>query len=287
MSGTTAAATLGPAAARAMVPRRFTVTARRRDTHDTHTLELTSMDGEPLPFTAGQFTMLLAFGVGEVPISISGDPARPEVLQHTIRDVGSVSHALATAAPGAVLGVRGAFGTGWEVERARGGDVVIVAGGIGLAPLRPAILQVAAARQDYGRVSLLYGARSPEEILWAEEQRSWAEQHGIDVEVTVDSGPHAWRGRVGLVTQLVERAAFDPAHALGLVCGPEVMMRHSARALVDRGLPPDRLRLSMERNMKCGVGLCGHCQLREVFCCVDGPVLGFDRLAPLMARAEL
>jgi NAD(P)H-flavin reductase len=115
MSGTTAAATLGPAAARAMVPRRFTVTARRRDTHDTHTLELTSMDGEPLPFTAGQFTMLLAFGVGEVPISISGDPARPEVLQHTIRDVGSVSHALATAAPGAVLGVRGAFGTGWEV----------------------------------------------------------------------------------------------------------------------------------------------------------------------------
>jgi NAD(P)H-flavin reductase len=270
-----------------MVPRRFTVTARRRDTHDTHTLELESLDGAPLAFTPGQFTMLLAFGVGEVPISISGDPARPEVLQHTIRDVGSVSHALATAPPGAVLGVRGAFGTGWEVERGRGGDVVIVAGGIGLAPLRPAILQVTAARQDYGRVALLYGARSPEEILWADQQRTWAEQHDIDVQVTVDSGPHAWRGRVGLVTQLIERAAFDPVHALGLVCGPEVMMRHSARALVDRGMAPERLRLSMERNMKCGVGLCGHCQLREFFCCVDGPVLGYDRLASLMARAEL
>jgi NAD(P)H-flavin reductase len=165
--------------------------------------------------------------------------------------------------------------------------VVIVAGGIGLAPLRPAILQVAAAREDYGRVLLLYGARNPEEILYAEEQRSWAEQHGLDVEVIVDSGTHAWRGRVGLVTQLVERAAFDATNALALVCGPEVMMRHSARALVDRGLAPERVRLSMERNMKCGNGLCGHCQLRELFCCQDGPVLGYDRLASLMSRAEL
>jgi NAD(P)H-flavin reductase len=231
--------------------------------------------------------MLLAFGVGEVPISISGDPARPEVLQHTIRDVGSVSHALATAPTGAVLGVRGAFGTGWEVERGRGGDVVIVAGGIGLAPLRPAILAVAAARQDYGRVVLLYGARSPEEILYADDQRLWAERHDIAVEVIVDSGPHGWRGRVGLVTQLIERVEFDASRTLALVCGPEVMMRHSARALLDRGVGPDRVRLSMERNMKCGIGLCGHCQLREFFCCLDGPVLGYDRLERLMARAEL
>lgn len=270
-----------------MLPRRFSVTSTHRETRDTRTLELAPLDGEPLGFAPGQFTMLLAFGVGEVPISISGDPTRPDVLQHTIRDVGPVSHALSTAAPGSVLGVRGAFGTGWEVERGRGDDVVIVAGGIGLAPLRPAILQVAAAREDYGRVLLLYGARNPEEILYAEEQRSWAQQHGLDVEVIVDSGTHAWRGRVGLVTQLVERAAFDATNALALVCGPEVMMRHSARALVDRGLAPERVRLSMERNMKCGNGLCGHCQLRELFCCLDGPVLGYDRLASLMSRAEL
>ncbi|HEU5036630.1 MAG TPA: FAD/NAD(P)-binding protein [Nocardioides sp.] len=270
-----------------MLPRRFAVTSTRRDTHDTHTLEMAALDGEPLGFAPGQFTMLLAFGVGEVPISISGDPARPEVLQHTIRDVGAVSHALASSPPGAVLGVRGAFGTGWDVQRGRGGDLVVVAGGIGLAPLRPAILGAAAAREQFGRVLLLYGARNPEEILYAAEHHRWAEQHDIDVQVIVDNGSHAWRGRVGLVTQLVERAEFDARNTLALVCGPEVMMRHAARALVDRGMAPERVRLSMERNMECGIGLCGHCQLRELFCCVDGPVLGYDRLEPLMARAEL
>ena len=287
MTGATVVRTAGATPTAGMVPRRFVVTSTRRDTHDTHTLELASLDGEPLGFEPGQFTMLLAFGVGEVPISISGDPARPDVLVHTIRDVGSVSHALATAPPGAVLGVRGPFGTGWEAERGRGGDVVIVAGGIGLAPLRPSILQIAAAREDFDRVVLLYGARSPEEILYADEQRAWAAQHGIDVAVTVDSAAHAWRGRVGLVTQLIGRASFDPARALALLCGPEVMMRHSARALADRGVAPERLRLSMERNMKCGIGLCGHCQLREHFCCVDGPVFGFDQMAPLMTVGEL
>lgn len=287
MTGTTTASSTGARPGTGMVPRGFTVTAARRDTHDTHTLELEPLDGAPLEFTPGQFTMLLAFGVGEVPISVSGDPAHPHVLQHTIRDVGSVSHALATAEVGAVLGVRGPFGTGWEVERGRGGDVVIVAGGIGLAPLRPAILQIAADRAAYGRVLVLYGARNPEEILFGEEHRVWAEEHGIDVEVIVDNGAHAWRGRVGLVTQLVERATFDAENALAVVCGPEVMMRHSARSLLDRGMAPDRVRLSMERNMKCGIGLCGHCQLREFFCCLDGPVLGYDRLASLMSRAEL
>ncbi len=272
---------------RDMLPRQFSVTSTRSETQDTRTLELAPLDGVPFTFAPGQFTMMLAFGVGEVPISISGDPTRPEVLCHTIRDVGSVTRVLASAPLGAVLGVRGPYGTGWELERARGHDVVIVAGGIGLAPLRPAILQIAATREQFGRVLLLYGARNPEEILYAEEQRVWAEEHGVVVDVIVDAGSPSWRGRVGLVTQLVERAVFDAADALALVCGPEVMMRHSARALVDRGVAPERVRLSMERNMQCGIGLCGHCQLRELFCCLDGPVLGYDRLAPLMARAEL
>lgn len=276
-----------PPAAPAMVPRPFVVTETRRDTHDTHTLQLEPVEGEPLAFEAGQFTMLLAFGVGEAPISISGDPGATATLQHTIRDVGSVSHALATAAPGTMLGVRGAFGTGWQVGSGRGGDLVLVAGGIGLAPLRPAILEICAARSDYDRVSVLYGARSPEEILFAEDLRRWAEEHDIDVAVTVDSGQHAWRGRVGLVTQLFGRAHFDPGRTLALLCGPEVMMRHSARALADQGVPASRLRLSMERNMKCGVGLCGHCQLREFFLCVDGPVLSYELLEPVMARAEI
>jgi NAD(P)H-flavin reductase len=164
---------------------------------------------------------------------------------------------------------------------------VFVAGGIGLAPLRPAVLQIAAAREDYGRVLVLYGARSPEEILYGDEQRVWADQHGIDVEVIVDSGAHAWRGRVGLDTQLVERATFDAADALAVVCGPEVMMRHSARALLDRGMAPDRVRLSMERNMKCGIGHCGHCQLGPLLLCRDGPVVSYEIAGPLLAVREL
>lgn len=271
----------------AMLPRPFRVERTRLDTRDTVTLALEPVGGPPLAFAAGQFTMLHAFGVGEVPISICGDPTAPGLLEHTIRDVGVVTHALVTAAPGTILGVRGPFGTGWEVADGRGGDVVVVTGGIGLAPLRPALLEVVTRRAEYDKVVLLYGARSPEDILFADDLRSWAEEHGIVVEVTVDYGPPSWTGRVGLVTGLVARAGFDPRDALALVCGPEVMMRYAASALVDRGVPTDRIRLSMERNMKCGVGLCGHCQLRELFLCVDGPVLGYDRLAPLMDVREL
>ena len=270
-----------------MIPRAFGVVGTHLDTRDTVTLALEPIDGPPLEHRAGQFTMLHAFGVGEVPISICGDPTRPGPLLHTIRDVGSVTHALVTATPGSTIGVRGPFGTSWDVADAMGGDVVIVTGGIGLAPLRPAILEVVSLRAAYNRVVLLYGARSPEDILFADEMATWAAQHDIAVEVTVDYGPPSWTGRVGLVTTLVARAGFDPLHCLALVCGPEVMMRYAAAALIARGVPDTRIRLSMERNMQCGVGLCGHCQLRELFLCVDGPVLGYDRLAPLLDVREL
>ncbi len=271
----------------AFLPRRFVVRRHRQDTRDTYTLVLDPVDGEPLAFAPGQFTMMQAFGVGEAPISISGDPARPEGLEHTIRDVGAVTRALVRAVPGTELGIRGPFGTGWEVGSGRGGDVVFVAGGIGLAPLRPAVLELCAARADYGRVLLLYGARTPEDVLFGDDLQRWGREQDIDVQVTVDNGQHAWRGRVGLVTQLIARGGFDAANTLALVCGPEVMMRYAGSALAERGVPATRLRLSMERSMKCGVGLCGHCQLRELFICVDGPVLTYDVLEPLMARAEL
>jgi NAD(P)H-flavin reductase len=270
-----------------MVPRPFVVADNRRDTRDTVTLELVAADDEPLAFEAGQFTMLSAFGVGEVPISISGDPAHPEVLQHTIRNVGGVTRSLAHAAPGTALGIRGPFGHGWNVSDGRGGDVVFLAGGIGLAPLRPAILEVCADRASYGQVRLLYGSRTPEDILFGHDLHVWSREYDIVVEETVDAGTLGWRGHVGLVTQLVGRGGFDPARTLALVCGPEVMMRYAAQALSDRGVAPARLRLSMERNMKCGVGLCGHCQLRELFLCLDGPVLGYDLLEPFLTRAEL
>lgn len=270
-----------------MIPRAFEVVGSHLDTRDTVTLTLEPTDGPPLQHRAGQFTMLHAFGVGEVPISICGDPTRPGPLLHTIRDVGSVTHALVTATPGTTIGVRGPFGRGWDVTDGIGGDIVIVTGGIGLAPLRPAILEVVSRRADYDRVVLLYGARSPDDILFADDMAAWAAEHDIVVEVTVDYGPPSWTGRVGLVTTLVTRAGFDPLHTLALVCGPEVMMRYAATALMARGVPDTRVRLSMERNMKCGVGLCGHCQLRELVLCVDGPVLGYDRLAPLLDIREL
>jgi len=271
----------------AMVPRLFRLVDRRQDTADTFTILLEPNDGVPLAFRPGQFTMLSAFGVGEVPISVSGNAHVAGPLQHTVRDVGAVTHALSCASVGDVLGVRGPYGTAWDVSDARpGGDVVFVAGGIGLAPLRPAVLEVLSHRDDYGRVVVLYGARSPDELLFTDELRQW-EKHGVEVLVTVDYGPTTWTGRVGLVTTLVARAGFDPMSALALICGPEVMMRHTALALVARGVRSNRIRVSLERNMRCGVGLCGHCQYRELFVCVDGPVLPYAQVTGLLGLREV
>jgi NAD(P)H-flavin reductase len=270
-----------------MLPRTFTLLSTHQDTSDTFTLELEPTDGVPLAFKAGQFTMLSAFGIGEVPISISGNPVEAGPLIHTIRSVGGVSNPIVTSAPGTQLGVRGPFGTSWDVTDAKGGDVVIITGGIGLAPLRPAILEILAERDQYNRVVLLYGARTPEDILFGDQMRKWADRLGMTVEVTVDNGPHGWKGRVGFVTQLISRANFDPAQTIALVCGPEVMMRASANELRQRGVPAGKIRLSMERNMKCGIGLCGHCQFREYFICADGPILTYEVLAPLMQKWEL
>ena len=267
--------------------RQFRVQHRRQDTRDTVTLTLAPLDGDPIAFEAGQFTMVYAFGVGEVPLSISGDPSGGKPLLHTVRDVGGVTHTLTRLRRGDVLGVRGPYGQGWNVEDGVGGDVVLVAGGNGLAPLRPVLLQVLARRSDYKRVVLLYGTRTPEDVLFADELEHWRGRFDLEVEVTVDYGPPQWRGKVGLVTSLIPRAGFDPATTLALVCGPEPMMRYVGSALVDRGVPRDRVRLSMERAMDCGVGLCGHCQLRELFVCVDGPVFGYDRIERLLWLREV
>jgi NAD(P)H-flavin reductase len=283
---TTTGTSGGTALVDPMRSRPFRVLAHRQETEDTVTLRLEPDGGGALAFAAGQYTMLGLLGVGEVPISISGDPGAPAVLQHTVRDVGGVTHALVHAQPGDLLDVRGPYGTGWTVlDDSTGMDVVLVAGGIGLAPLRPALMDVLAHRERFGRVVVLYGARSPADVLFGEEYEAW-QAAGVEVAVTVDYGPPGWAGRVGLVTTLIPRAGFDPPHTLALVCGPEVMMRYAAAALVDRGVAPERVRLSMERNMKCGVGLCGHCQLRELFVCVDGPVLTYARLESLLRLRE-
>ncbi len=266
-----------------MAPHAFAVTRRRRETEDTWTLALEPAGGEPLALAPGQFTMLYAYGIGEVPISISGDVEGP--LMHTVRAVGAVTQAICGAKRGAVLGVRGPFGNAWPVEAALGGDAIVIAGGIGLAPLRPVVYELLRRRGELGEVVLLYGSRRPAELLYARELERWRKNFQVDV--TVDAADSGWSGKVGFVAKLVASARFDPAAATAFICGPEIMMRTSADALLERGVAPDRIHVSMERNMQCGVGHCGHCQLGPTMICRDGPVYRWDEVAPLMAVREL
>ena len=279
---------LAPAATAsdAMRPRPFRVLEVGRETGDTFSLTLEPPGGEPFRFAPGQFDMLYAFGLGEVPISISGDPARPERLVHTIRAVGGVTRAMQRLAVGDLVGVRGPFGTPWPVDEARGHDVVVVAGGIGLAPLRPVLYHVLLHREQYGRVLLLYGARTPADLLFPRELKLWRSRFDVDVEVTVDRASSQWLGGVGVVTRLIARAPIDGGSALAMVCGPEVMIRFSVMALEKRGVPHARTYVSMERNMKCAVGLCGHCQFGPYFVCRDGPVFRYDRTLPWFGIPE-
>jgi NAD(P)H-flavin reductase len=252
------------------------------------TLELEASDAEgPVRFRPGQFTMVYAFGIGEVPLSISGDPAAPDVLVHTVRAVGTATRAVCAAKKGTVLGVRGPYGEGWPVEAALGRDVVIMAGGLGLAPLRPLIRAVAAQRGAFGRVVLLIGARTPASLLFSREVAQWRARFDLDVRATVDAGDLTWHGDVGVITTLLPRARFDPATTTAFVCGPEVMMRFAAADLVRRGVPPELIFLSMERNMKCAVGVCGHCQFGPTFVCKDGPVFSFARIETSLRIREI
>jgi NAD(P)H-flavin reductase len=272
----------------AMRPLRCRVAARRRETADTWTLELEPESGaEELAarFGPGQFAMLYAFGIGEAPISVSA--IERGQLVHTVRDVGAVTSAICAAEPGSVLGLRGPFGTSWPVAAATGADVVIVAGGVGLAPLRPALRHVLANREEYDRLVVLYGGRRPEELLFRDELEAWAARDDLELGVTVDAADAGWTGRVGVVTKLVERAGFDPQAAVAMVCGPEVMMRFAITALERRGVTPDRMYVSVERNMQCGIGQCGHCQLGPTLVCRDGPIYSADELGRWLAVREL
>ena len=272
-----------------MLPQLYRVRRKRREIHDTFTLELEPMNNSTVVphFAAGQFNMLYVFGVGEVPISISGDPARPEVLVHTVRRAGVVTTALCDLKRGDVVGLRGPFGSHWPVEEAEGNDVVIVAGGIGLAPLRPALYHLLANREKYGRIVLLYGARTPRDLLYRQELHRWRGRFDMDVEITVDSAANGWRGNVGVVTTLIPRATFDPLDTIALVCGPEVMMRFTVLELQKRGIPSEHIYISMERNMKCAIGFCGHCQFGPNFICKDGPVFRFDHVQPIFGKREI
>lgn len=272
-----------------MHPDLYRVGHVRTETADTFTVELAPDDGaRSKPFAPGQFNMVYVPGAGEIPISISGDPANEARLLHTTRVVGSVTRAMRRLSAGDVIGVRGPFGVGWPTEEeADGKDVVIVAGGIGLAPLRPVFYRLLARRQRYGKVVLLYGTRTPADLLFRREIEQWRARLDVDVFVTVDRASGRWRGNVGVVTTLIPKAPFNRLHTIAMICGPEVMMRFTAMKLEDRGVPASSIYVSLERNMKCGIGLCGHCQCGPTFICKDGPVYRYDRVKPLLTAREV
>lgn len=257
------------------------------ETPDISTLVLEPPDGQPATFRPGQFSMLAPFAGDEVPISVSGDPAQAETWTHTIRAVGAATRRLCSLRPGDPVLVRGPLGNGWPLDEAAAADLLLVAGGAGLAPLRPALYQIMARRRRYGRVALLYGARSPADLVFKDELASWRGRFDLEVEVTVDHAAEDWDGEVGVVTQLLPFAPFNPGETVALLCGPEVMMRMIASQLLARGQAADTIYLSLERAMKCGVGLCGACQLGPELICRDGPVFRFDRVEALLGTREL
>jgi len=277
------------AAADPFVPTPFTVVRRRSETRDTVTIALRPRNGADFPFQAGQFNMVSAFGIGEVPISVSSSPDYPEVLEHTIRAVGAVTRRLVALKPGDWVGIRGPFGQGWPLREAKGRDVVVVAGGLGLAPLRPVILSVLAHRDAYRRFVLLYGTRTPEDLLFKRELERWRDRFGAEVLVTVDRADTEWRGNVGVVPALFGQIEkhFDPANTIAMVCGPDVMMHFTVRELEKRGVADRQIYLSLERNMKCALAFCGHCQYGPYFICKDGPVFPYNRIEFLYRLREI
>lgn len=258
----------------------------RRETSDVVTLRI---EAGQRAFAPGQFNMLYAFGIGEAAVSMSGDADDGSVDVHTIRALGAVTQALTSARVGDVVGVRGPFGRPWPVADAEGSDLVIIGGGLGLAPLRPVVYHALRHRPRYRRVVVLAGARTPGELLFADELARWREDRaaGIEVRLVVDRAGSDWKGRVGVVPDLVEEGGLDGARTVALLCGPEVMMKYAVRPLRAAGVPEARIFFSMERSMRCATAFCGHCQFGPAFLCKDGPVLPYDRLRPWLYVREL
>ncbi len=266
------------------LPREAVVIATKDHAPDTKTFKLRLGDeGQKLAFLVGQFNMLGMPGFGEAPFTFSSPPQPDGSFEHTIRAVGRVTKGLFKLKEGDVLHVRGPFGSAWPLEEVKGKDLLIVAGGIGMVPLRPFLLEVFGKRREYGKIVILFGARTPDELVYHEEFDSWRSQPDTTLLLTVDEVPPAkeWNGHIGVVTGLFPEMNIDPDNAAVLTCGPEIMMRFVARGLLLRRFSPSRIYVSLERRMRCGTGHCGHCQLGPKFVCKDGPVFRYEEVSGL------
>lgn len=269
-----------------MVPQPFRIARVIREIDGVFTWRLKPLDGAPFHYRPGQFNMVTQFGVGEIPVSISGDCREPDTLVHTIRAVGPVTEAMQALRAGAVVGIRGPFGRPWPIDAAVGSDVIFVTSTIGLAPLRPLIHEVLHRRQDFGKVVICYGTRGVDDIMFEADLHAWRARFDTNVHLTVHSAPSGYRGRVGGVAAAIRAARIDGPSTVAFVCRSEALTRQAVNTLGERGVTPDRVWVTLERNMKCGIGLCGHCQFGPSFMCKDGPVYRFDEIEALYSVRE-
>jgi len=266
-----------------LVPEPAEIVEKRSFAPDLHAYRLRLLDPAARPrfdFLPGQFNMVYVPGVGEVAISISSDPD-DEDLEHTIRIVGRTTRVIERLGPGDVLGIRGPYGNGWPLLDARFKDVLVVTGGLGCAPVSGAIDYMFRRRASYGHLTILHGVKKPADLVHREHFEVWRREPDTTVLLTADQPDRAWRARTGVVTELFEEVQLDATRTVVLMCGPEVMMHYAIRALRARGVSDNRIHLSLERNMKCALGWCGHCQLGPEFVCKDGPIFPVSRLGRL------
>jgi len=235
-------------------------------------------------FKPGQFNMLYLFGVGEVPISIVSDPLGETLIDHTIRAVGRVTDGLSALQPGAQIGLRGPFGNGWPLSKAQGRDLVIVTGGLGCAPVVAVINYVLMRREQFGRLTIIQGVKHADDLIWRQRYDYWKQLPNTSVLIAADEGGPLWPFHRGRVTDLFDQVELDPARSIGFLCGPEPMLKVASEALCDHGIAPFDLYLSMERNMQCALGHCGHCQYGADFLCKDGPVLSYRHLRDRLGK---
>jgi len=265
-------------------PENAIIKSVKKQTYDVKTYTLTfEKERKDFSFRPGQFIMLSLFGIGEAPFSLCSNPVDKKTLAITIRNVGNVTKALDGLGEGNVVGVRGPYGTNWPLEETRNKNILIVAGGLGIAPLRPLIMYVANNRHDYRDVEILYGARKPDDLAFTDEFNHWSSMENTRLLLTVDAVPKGslWPHNVGVVTTLFEKMHTTSSNSVVVVCGPEIMMRFAVKGLMHKGFMDNQIFVSLERRMQCGIGICGHCQLGTKFVCKEGPVLRFSEVKGL------